>query len=402
MALDKTFGHLTYGCLTCCGYTPYLLPGTVTVTVGGGGGISTFGTNNCTGQGGFSLTTYYNQTGRWSSDNTGIATVTAYHAQGVAAGRTMARATATIPNGDGGVPKSPCRKVDQEADAPVPVAGLSCTASVTRGGTATCTASGASGSTFSNWRFTDGSGNTVMGSGTSSTWSGVMVTSGTVSVTVTSSGGSATPTAQVTVTARNWQTSPASAAPVPNGTFYTLPVPQQPTGTDAGLGEFNENSSDPGTSNSTIIGGNGPNTGYAYFATQLSISTLFQYEINPDLQSSTSQFSTHQWGACGFISWSNLLTQTNRHEFNSSTQSHYAFYTTSISSSANNPGAFFEQQVAPPGADLNAFANAARSGLNSRYAQIFAATSVEPFPVNDSETGTFLGNINYAPYATCP
>jgi len=33
----------------------------------------------------------------------------------------MARATASIPNGDGGVPKPPCRKVDQEADAPVPV-----------------------------------------------------------------------------------------------------------------------------------------------------------------------------------------------------------------------------------------------------------------------------------------
>jgi hypothetical protein len=121
-----------------------------------------------------------------------------------------------------------------------------------------------------------------------------------------------------------------------------------------------------------------------------------------DLQSSTSQFSTHQWGACGYISWSNLLTQTNRHEFNSSTQSHYGFYTVSINSSANNPGDFFEQQVAPPGADLNAFANAARSGLNSRYTQIVVATSVEPFPVNDSETGTLLGNINYAPYATCP
>jgi hypothetical protein len=211
-----------------------------------------------------------------------------------------------------------------------------------------------------------------------------------------------TPTAQITVNARSWHTNPASAASVPNGTFFTLPVPPQPTGVDSGLGEFKESASDPGVANSTIIGGDGPNTGYAYFATQLSISTLFQYEINPDLQSSTSQFSTHQWGACGYISWSNLLTQTNRHEFNSSTQSHYGFYTTSINSSTSNPGDFFEQQVAPPGADLNTFANAARSGLNSRYSQIVAATSVEPFPVNDSETGTFLGNINYAPYATCP
>jgi len=26
VAPDKTFGHLTYGCLTCCGYTLYLSP----------------------------------------------------------------------------------------------------------------------------------------------------------------------------------------------------------------------------------------------------------------------------------------------------------------------------------------------------------------------------------------
>jgi hypothetical protein len=242
----------------------------------------------------------------------------------------------------------------------------------------------------------------VNGSGTTSTWSGIMVTGGTVSATVTSNGTATPVSAQVTVNARSWHTSPASAAPVPNGTFVTLPVPPQPTGTDSGLGVFYENSNNSAGPNSTVIGGDGPNTGYAYFASQLSISTLFQYEINPDLQSSTSQFSTHQWGACGYISWSNLLTQTNRHEFNSSTQSHYVFYTTSISSGANNPGDYFEQQVAPPGANLQQFANATLAGLNSRYSQILASTSVEPFPVNDSETGIFLGNINYAPYTPCP
>jgi len=71
--------------------------------------------------GGFSLNTYYNQTGRWSSDNSSIATVTAYRAQGVAPGTTMGRATATIPSGDGGRPKNPCPQLLQEASAPVPV-----------------------------------------------------------------------------------------------------------------------------------------------------------------------------------------------------------------------------------------------------------------------------------------
>ncbi|MGH9512210.1 MAG: hypothetical protein ACRD2U_08740 [Terriglobales bacterium] len=201
---------------------------------------------------------------------------------------------------------------------------------------------------------------------------------------------------------RNWHTGQASATGVPNGTFYTLPLPTQPIPPDSGLGKFSEDTSNSSGPTSTVIEDNGPNNGYAYFASQLSISTLFQYEINPDLQSSTSQFSTHQWGACGYISWSNLLTQTNRHEYNSSTQSHYAFYTTSINSSTNNPGDFFEQQIAIPGADLVQFANLTKSGLVARYNQVFADTSVEPYPVNDSETGTFLGNINYAPYATCP
>jgi hypothetical protein len=395
LVVDKTYGHAAYGCGNCCGYNPPY-----------------FGTDPFTGLPDFNFTESVDSleacgggivdvTGigyDWKSNNTEVATLPnkVLHTAGTATGSAEFQLEAEHP-----YPKCPTPIFGPTQ--PVNVASVKCSpSSVTRGGTTTCTATGPTGSTFSNWTFKDGSGNTVNGGGTTSTWSGVTVTSGTVSVTVTSSSGTASPTAQITVNARSWHTNPATAAAVPNGTFCTLPVPPQPTGTDAGLGEFNENTSDPGASGSTIIGGDGPNTGYAYFATQLSISTLFQYEINPDLQSSTSQFSTHQWGACGYISWSNLLTQTNRHEFNSSTQSHYGFYTTSISSSTSNPGDFFEQQVAPPGANLNAFASAVRSGLNSRYSQIFAATSVEPFPVNDSATGTFLGNINYAPYATCP
>ncbi|HEY6770654.1 MAG TPA: hypothetical protein VI386_38410 [Candidatus Sulfotelmatobacter sp.] len=108
VVLDKTWGHLTYGCLTCCGYSPYLSPDPVNVTVNGVGGISTFGTNNCTGQSGYGLNSYYSSTGKWSSDNTGVAKVTAFQAQGIAPGATIGSATATIPSGDGGRPKPPC------------------------------------------------------------------------------------------------------------------------------------------------------------------------------------------------------------------------------------------------------------------------------------------------------
>jgi hypothetical protein len=167
------------------------------------------------------------------------------------------------------------------------------------------------------------------------------------------------------------------------------------------LGESYENSSDPGGANSTTISG-GPNSGYQYFINLLPISTVYQYEINPDLENSGSVFSTHQWGSCGFISWSNLITQTKRHEYNSSTQSHYSFYANSISSSADNPGDFFEQQVAVPGTSQQSFLNNVRTGLNACYNRIFTAMSVEPFPINDSESGSFLGNINYAPYTSCP
>jgi hypothetical protein len=204
--------------------------------------------------------------------------------------------------------------------------------------------------------------------------------------------------AALTVNARNWHTNPANPAQVPNGSFYNLPVPRQPTGGDSGLGHFRETTSDPGAPNSTIISG-GPNSGYAYWATQLSISTIFQYEINPDLENSNSVFSTKQYVACGFISWSNLLAQTRRHEYNSTIQSHHAFYKNSLNSSPKNPGDFVEQQVATPGGDL---AGPTRSGLDSRYNQIGADSQVEPFAVNVSETGEFLGNINYAPYASCP
>jgi hypothetical protein len=101
----------------------------------------------------------------------------------------------------------------------------------------------------------------------------------------------------------------------------------------------------------------------------------------------------------GFISWANLLAQTRRHEYNSATESHYGEYSNSLTT--NNPGDYIEARVAAPGVDLNAFDQSTRSGLDALYAQIRNATAVEPYAVNDSETGTFLGNINYQPYASC-
>jgi len=80
-------------------------------------------------------------------------------------------------------------------------------------------------------------------------------------------------------------------------------------------------------------------------------------------------------------------------------QSHYAFYSNSLSS--NNLGDYLESQIAAPAADLDQFATNTQSGISSRLNTIQSATAVEPYPVNYSEAGSFLGNINYTPYAIC-
>jgi hypothetical protein len=263
-----------------------------------------------------------------------------------------------------------------------------------------------SGATFSNWKFTDSSSNTANGSGTSSSWPGTIVTGGTVSVKVSSGSSTATPTASITVTQRNWHTSPASPAEVPNGTFTTLLVPPQSAGNDSGLGasKFQITYSYQA---GTTISDNGPNNGYYYYTANLTFSVFYyQYEINPDLENTNSTFYKAQCGNYnattnpnGFISGSNLLTQTNRHEWNSSTESHYAFYSNGLSS--NNPGDYFESRVGPPGTNTSNFNTDTTNGINADLTAIFNAASVEPYPVNYSETGVPLGKVNYSPYASC-
>jgi hypothetical protein len=234
-----------------------------------------------------------------------------------------------------------------------------------------------------------------------------MVTTGTVSVSVSANGKTTPVSVSITVTNRTWHTTPASPASVPNGTFSVLPVPPQPTGSDSGLGISLERTGNSGFA-STFVSQDGPNKGYGYYATPPTFTPLlYQYELNPDLVNSASTFSQHQCGnynassnPSGFISWPNLSTQTSRHEYNSTVQSHYAFYSNSISG-ANNPGDYVERQVAAPGTSASTFDAATATGLNTLYSNILANFSVQPFAVNESETGVFLGKINYAPYTAC-
>jgi hypothetical protein len=402
------------GCQQCDGYTTAALIDTSF-------GVAVAGTH----QQNFLLTygsgsqVNFNGQSSWSSNTTSVATVATGLVRGVSAG--SATISALVQNEPVQVGQfcggSQCPTTGFNGNSNGTVANVNCSPSqVTRGGSVTCTATGPTGSTFSNWKFSDGTNSPVSGSGTASTWSGVMVTSGTVSVDITTNNKTANFSASVTVSARNWHTNAASATEVPNGTFFLLPVPPQSTGSDAGLGESQVNFSNNSFS-STFISDSGPNKGYGYYASQPSITTTYPYEINPDLENASSAFYTHQCGnynaqtkPSGFISGANLLTQTRRHEYDSTTQSHYAFYSASLSG-ANNPGDYVESRVAAPGTSQSSFDSTTGTTLNNSapgscggtglYQKICQAAFVQPFAVNDDAFGTFLGDINYAPYTPC-
>ncbi len=282
---------------------------------------------------------------------------------------------------------------------PPPPPTLTCTPpSVTRGDSVTCTVSNASAGSVSGWSFTGG-GATIQGGGGTLSSSGTMVVSGTVSVTIT---GLSTPlSAEISVTPRSWHT--ATPNPVLNTTIVLATPPQTFGDLGSSVPAFGNFSYSAPT---TITAG--PNTGFTYYTTPLTFRNLsFTYNINSDLQNQSSTFSQHQCGnynltssPYGYISWSDLDTQTIRHEYNSNTQSHWAFFNNSMN--ANNPGDFFETQVAVPNVSASDFNSATNAGVSALGAQILSDAEVQPYGCNYSETGVFLGNVNWIPYVTYP
>jgi hypothetical protein len=267
---------------------------------------------------------------------------------------------------------------------------LSCTQSVMRGGTLTCQVSGVAASRVTGWQLSGG-GSNVQGQSGTLKWDGKMVVSGTVSVTVTGAGSLSQ---EVSVTARNWHLNVPD--PVPDPSISLAVPPRVPL--DLGLtvwhwGDYNY-------SYDTIDGG--PNSGFTYFTSQFVPSDLrFTYSINSDLATPASVFSQHQCGgASGWISWSDLHTQTKRHEYDSSTQSHWAFYRNSMEE--QDMGGYVESRTARPGSSVQTFISDTLNELRAREGQINTEEAKEPNEVNVSESGTFLGNINFGPnYATC-
>jgi len=230
---DKTYGHVTYGCAACCGYNnpPVLWYNPIGVPFEGTMPDGVWGWFPCDNSY-EDVSNYFHNA--WSSGNTSLVTVDYYGTHtGVAVGSTTSKATACIPSNNTHLL---CPLLSCNPSAPVNVITLSCTpSSVMRGSSVTCSVSGApGGATFSNWKFTDSSNNTVTSTQTTSSWSGIVVKSGTVSVQVSASGGnSAAPSASVTVTPRSSfaftavspTSEPNNSSPAPG---CTLSVPSPP------------------------------------------------------------------------------------------------------------------------------------------------------------------------------
>jgi len=278
-----------------------------------------------------------------------------------------------------------------------PPPALNCNPSpVTRGGSVNCSVTGPGAATAS-WSFSGGGGSVTGPSGTAS-WGGTMVTGGTVAANIPGYGSLQQ---SIEVDDRSgWELDPVSPQQVPNGTFWTLPTP--PYNGSGVLGV------------STMVGGSwqppqldevpaGPNTGYAFYPSNVPASQLFRYQINPDLENQSSEFSLHQFGVCGFISSSDLLNNVTDHESGSApVKSHYANYVYSLGQ--NNPGTYVEERVATPQEDQSQFINATNQGIQNRLNTIdtYAGSETGLYGPNQNQTtGQWMGYLNYAPYQEC-
>lgn len=87
--VDKTFGHVSYGCVICCGIdTPFLAFDPIVVNVGGFTHQGVQALNTCTER----LSTVTGDFATWWTDNTGIATASGSSITGVRVGTTTNRA----------------------------------------------------------------------------------------------------------------------------------------------------------------------------------------------------------------------------------------------------------------------------------------------------------------------
>lgn len=280
--------------------------------------------------------------------------------------------------------------------------------SVTRGASASFTiAKLCKDGKVRDWSFSDGT-NTVNRSGSTATsWSGTMVTSGTVRVTVEQGERIHNLSRPITVNPRTdgWKFSAKPATEYANGEFMCgnekLQVPDPPTGaeTDDAFGRFCLVT--PSFPYSFERIGEGPNAGFRYL-TDATDTTTFAWVITPQLKKIDSDLYRAQCGRDDYISGEQLRANTVAHE-TGATNSHYSRYVKAQDQPANNIKVGLETVVGPPSETEQDFAKRVSNEGNARAARIFAAAKEEPCEdVTYNETCTTdYGKINYTPYRPC-
>jgi|GEM_PF-1809314 len=408
---DKTYGHVTYGCATCCGYNAAQLWNDPMVLLYEGPAIENgvYGWGVCDQQWDDTSSSFY---GNWGSGSTSILTVDTYgNETGVGVGSTTDNTFGSI-EGTAHYPICPVKNFTPSGGGSTTT--LTCTpVSVTRGNSVTCSVSSApTGATFSHWKFTDSSSNTVTTTQSTSSWSGAAVTGGTVTVQVSSTGGNTlTLSASFTVTARSnfafTAVSPTSVAnnSTPSTACSTLSVPSPPVQNSAvGVSCLDQEFS----ANDQAVSDSGPNQGYHYVTSASNsssgIATGYYYVISPDLSNTSSAFYFAQTGTYdpqtnpnGYISGANLLADTIRHE-SGNVNAHYENYVLAQNNPANDVGVVAEAQTGPPGQSTTTFETNVTNALKNAAATIKSAMQVQP--CNQSYTGydatcTFQGYVNY-------
>ena len=296
-------------------------------------------------------------------------------------------------------------------------------AEVTRDSSATFTIRNASNGQASNWRFVSGNDTVSRGSDSSVTWTGKLVASGTVHVTVNKDGQVFNLQKDVTVKARSWAFTAKTPRKVANGTVVqgtTMAVssPDVPkVNTEAGIAQlFPRYSFTAGQ-----ISDGGPNQGFKY-VTEVKDSndrqnegpTEFVYVIAPWLEDPNSEPYGAQCGTYnkdtnpnGFISGAKLLENTTLHESGKVKNSHYNNYVVSQDKPENNLGVGGEKLHAGPNVPMTDFTNLVRTELDARRLRIYNDTAVEPCgDSNASNDGNcvYQGRINYPEpqYTFCP
>ncbi len=406
---DKTYGHVAYGCANCCAYSRFGLNfNPLNFILGGLGLNGVEAWDDCADAFENVSPTFY---GNWSTANQAIAIVDAGGKHtGMGVGSTTSATKGVIASQ---APRA-CPVIQQGAGGGDNVVTLGCPVTVARGSSATCTVTGPSGTTVSGWEFKDGGGNTVTRSTnkTALTWSGVIVTSGTVSVTA------------------NGMPLTASVAVTNRSNFaFTAVSPTQATGNSITCyNGDNTNLVSPPNSTSfkgascadlafsftnAQISDNGPNNGYQY-VTSLSDTggsqpTQFPYIVVSDLLSATT-FYNAQCGnysssnSAGFIAGSQLKQNVFDHE-QGSVMSHWTEYRDAQNNPSNNVGAVLEAMTAPPGTSQSAYQTNLTNAGKTALSNIVTAANNEPCgedPTEDSsQSCAKCGAINYNPYKSC-